>query len=271
MEHPVALQLGGSDPELLARAAALGAEAGYDEINLNIGCPSDRVASGDFGACLMASPERVADCVAAINAAVDVPVSVKTRCGIDDHDSYEFVAAFIETVAQAGCQFFIVHARKAILSGLSPKENRNIPPLQYPLVYQLAKEFPALRLLINGGIRELADVREHLRHVDGVMIGRQAYKEPYWMTELQAEVLSADLGSKCEMPSRAEIVRQMADYAESQLGQGVRIEQITRHMLGLYAGQPGARNWRRFLSERSRDWQDADLISRSLEFVETSQ
>jgi tRNA-dihydrouridine synthase A len=271
-EHPVALQLGGSDPEQLARAALLGAQAGYDEINLNIGCPSDRVKSGDFGACLMASPERVADCVAAIRSRVNLPVSVKTRCGIDAHDSYDFVANFIATVAQAGCQFFIVHARKAILKGLSPKENRNIPPLRYPMVYQLAAEFPDLRLLINGGIRELAGVREHLRYVDGVMIGRQAYTEPYWMAELQAEIMGPGGSDEWSPPDRADIVMQMAAYADSQLNQTVRINHITRHMLGLYAGQPGARKWRRFLTEQAQGaGRGSDLLVESLKFVSATE
>jgi tRNA-dihydrouridine synthase A len=264
-EHPVALQLGGSDPDLLARAARLGVAAGYDEINLNIGCPSDRVSSGEFGACLMAKPERVAECVAAMNAAVDVPVSVKTRCGIDDQDSYEFVEHFIATVAAAGCRLFIVHARKAILSGLSPKENRDIPPLRYPLVYRLAAAFPALRMSINGGIRTVAAASEHLEHVDGVMIGRQAYSEPFVMARLQQALLSAESGRAPELPLREDVVRAMAEYADTQLRHGVRLHQITRHMLGLYAGQPGARHWRRYLSERARDKNaGADVLIDSL-------
>ena len=247
-EHPLALQLGGSDPAELAKAARLGADAGYDEINLNIGCPSDRVSSGEFGACLMAQPDRVADCVAAIASTVDIPVSVKTRCGIDEQDSYEFVAGFIDTVARAGCGFFIIHARKAILSGLSPKQNREIPPLRYPFVYRLAKDFPQLRMLINGGIRTTVEVRGHLSHVDGVMLGRQAYKEPYWMAGLQTEVLNDLCGRQWSAPTRAEVVEQMAVYAERALASGARLNHITRHVLGLYAGRPGARAWRRFLS-----------------------
>jgi tRNA-dihydrouridine synthase A len=268
-EHPVALQLGGSDPAELAHAARIGVDFGYDEININIGCPSDRVASGDFGACLMDRPKLVGECVAAINAVTDVPVSVKTRCGIDDHDSYEFVANFIATVADAGCQFFIVHARKAILGGLSPKENRNIPPLRYPMVYQLSDDFPDLRMLINGGIRDTAAVVDHLRHVDGVMIGRQAYKEPYWMAELQSTVLSGESGDVMQLPLRTEIVEKMADYAEQEMARGARLDQISRHMLGLYAGQPGARRWRQFLST-SANLKNAGpgILSESLKFVE---
>jgi tRNA-dihydrouridine synthase A len=270
-EHPVALQLGGSDPDLLAQAARLGADAGYDEINLNIGCPSDRVSSGEFGACLMAKPDRVAECVAAMNAVVAVPVSVKIRCGIDDQDSYEFVENFIATVASADCRYFIVHARKAILSGLSPKENRNIPPLRYPLVYRLAATFPKLRMSINGGIRTVAAASEHLEHVDGVMIGRQAYSEPFFMARLQQAVLSPEAGRASELPARADVVRAMAEYADAQLGQGVRLHQITRHMLGLYAGQPGARHWRRYLSERTRDKNSgADVLLDSLREVNAS-
>ena len=211
-EHPVALQLGGSNPAELAHAARIGTDFGYDEININIGCPSDHVASGDFGACLMDRPELVGECVAAINAVTDVPVSVKTRCGIDEHDSYDFVANFISTVADAGCQFFIVHARKAILGGLSPKENRNIPPLRYPMVYQLSDDFPDLRILINGGIRDTAAVVEHLLNVDGVMIGRQAYKDPYWMAELQSAVLSGASGEIVQLPQRREIVKKITSY-----------------------------------------------------------
>ena len=252
-EHPVALQLGGSDPALLAEAARRGAGHGYDEINLNIGCPSDRVVSGEFGACLMDRPALVADCVAAIQAVVDVPVTVKTRCGIDNQDSHEFVAEFIETVAAAGCDLFILHARKAILAGLSPKENRNIPPLRYEFVYELARQFSHLRIIINGGIRTSAEVATHLAHTDGVMIGRQAYSEPYWMAELQSAFLNAQAGRDWVPPAREEIVAAMAEYADRACASGVRLHHVTRHMLGLYAGRPGARAWRRFVSERSRD------------------
>ena len=270
-EHPLALQLGGNEPKLLAQAATLGAEFGYDEINLNIGCPSDRVSSGNFGACLMAQPDLVADCIRAISEAVDIPVSVKTRCGIDDKDSYEFVADFVEQVAAAGCRLLIVHARKAILSGLSPKENRDIPPLRYPMVYQLANDFTQLRILINGGIRESAAVREHLQHVDGVMIGRQAYSQPYWMAHLQAEFFSDADDNAAPIPVRREVVEQMAEYAERQLAQGLRLQQVSRHMLGLYAGQPGARRWRRFLTNQvvARDASPQVLID-SLQLVDTA-
>lgn len=246
-EQPLALQLGGSEPELLAQAARIAAGYGYDEINLNIGCPSDRVQSGSFGACLMAEPDRVADCIGAMKGAVDTPVTVKTRIGIDDHESYEFLADFVGTVAQAGCHKFVVHARKAILSGLSPKENRSIPPLRYETVYRLKKDFPDLRIIMNGGVRTTAEVRTHLQHTDGVMIGRQAYSDPYWLVDLQ-RVLTGEAGDWHPL-SREQIVGQMAVYAERQLAAGTRMHHISRHMLGLFAGRPGARGWRRFISE----------------------
>ncbi|MCP4088854.1 MAG: tRNA dihydrouridine(20/20a) synthase DusA [Gammaproteobacteria bacterium] len=248
VESPLALQLGGSDPALLAKAARIGEQWGYDEINLNIGCPSDRVQSGRFGACLMAEPEIVAASVNAMGEVVSIPVTVKTRIGIDDHDEYEYLAHFIETVAAAGCTMFIVHARKAILKGLlSPKENRSIPPLHYDVVYRLRQEFPELRIVINGGVRTTLDAKLHLKEVEGVMIGRQAYSDPYWLTELQGLLLP--VGAKWKAPSRESIVKQMAEYAGRELSSGTRLHHISRHMLGLYSGQPGARAWRRFLSE----------------------
>lgn len=247
VEHPVALQLGGSEPSTLAAAAAIGEQWGYDEINLNIGCPSDRVQSGRFGACLMADARRVAECVAAIRAQVNIPVSIKTRIGIDDRDDYGFLRDFVALTAEAGCRMYIVHARKAILEGLSPKENRSIPPLNYPRVYRLKRDHPDLRVIINGGIRESTEVRAHLAEVDGVMIGRQAYSNPYWMAELQAEFFGDD-----SMPSREEVMHGMADYAARELVSGGRLSHITRHILGLYTGCPGARDWRRYLTEESR-------------------
>jgi tRNA-dihydrouridine synthase A len=251
LESPLALQLGGSDPALLADAARVGEQWGYDEINLNIGCPSDRVQSGRFGACLMAEPETVAAGVSAMVDVVNIPVTVKTRIGIDDHDEYEYLANFISTVADAGCSMFIVHARKAILAGLSPKENRDIPPLRYDVVYRLRQEFPTLRIVINGGVRSTAEVESHLREVDGVMIGRQAYSDPYWLTRLQRLLLPAT--ALWEPPSRESIIMQMAEYVEREQSKGARLHHISRHMLGLYAGQPGARAWRRFLSEGAAD------------------
>lgn len=247
-EHPVALQLGGNEPVLLAAAAKIAEDYGYDEINLNVGCPSDRVRSGAFGACLMAQPGLVADCVSAMQASVSIPVTVKNRIGIDDgvtcNDSFEFLADFTQQVSAAGCELFIVHARKAVLGGLSPKQNLNIPPLRYSVVAQLKQAFPELRILINGGIRDVNTTTEQLQHVDGVMLGRQAYKEPYLLAELQ----QACFDSVPELPNRASVVHAMAEYAATQLTGYTRMHHITRHMAGLYSGAAGARRWRRELA-----------------------
>lgn len=259
-EHPVVLQLGGSDPEMMAEAAAIGAAQGYDEININVGCPSDRVQSGQFGACLMASPETVAACVAAMSARIDIPVTIKTRIGIDEHDDYEFLRAFVETTAAAGCETFVIHARKAILEGLSPKENRSVPPLIYPRVYRLKEEFPALTVILNGGVTTVENCREHLRHVDGVMIGRQAYHQPWFLTELESA-----FGEGAIPGSRHEVVKAMLPYIEKELARGTFLKHITRHMLGLFAGQPGARQWRRDLSENAhRHGATADVVREAL-------
>lgn len=264
-EHPVALQLGGSEPDLLAKAAATGQRWGYDEINLNVGCPSDRVQSGRFGACLMSEPQTVADCIQAMNRATQVPITVKTRIGIDDRDDYAFLCDFVGHVAQAGCEMFIVHARKAILAGLSPKENRSVPPLRYDVVYRLKKDFPDLRIILNGGVRDTPAVKAHLLAADGVMIGRQAYSDPYWLVELQRDLFAEK--AHAQVPDRRAVVVKMAEYADSQLTDGVRLSHVTRHMLGLFAGQPGARNWRRFVSESSRS-PDAgpEVLLKSLEY-----
>ncbi len=260
-EHPIALQLGGSDTAMMAAAARKGADAGYDEININVGCPSDRVQNGAFGACLMARPERVADCVRAMRSAVDVPVTVKTRIGIDDQDSEAFLRRFVETVAAAGCDTFIVHARKAILQGLSPKENRTVPPLNYPRVYALKRDYPGLTVVLNGGITTADECVAHLRHVDGVMIGRQAYQNPWFLTELERVVL----GNQRVAASRDEVVAAMLPYIERSIAAGAQLKHITRHMLGLYAGQPGARAWRRYLSENAhRPGADADTVRAAL-------
>lgn len=244
-EHPVALQLGGSNPRELAEAAEIGALFGYDEINLNVGCPSDRVQSGRFGACLMAEPELVAECVAAMAGAVGLPVTVKCRIGIDDQDSEADFARFIDIVADAGCRTFIVHARKAWLNGLSPKENRDVPPLDYDRVYRLKASRPDLTVIINGGIETIAEARAHLDHVDGVMLGRAAYQNPY----LLASVDAAFFGAAAHMPHPTEIIMGMVPYIERQLVQGARLSSITRHMLGLVHGLPGARGFRRHLTE----------------------
>jgi tRNA-dihydrouridine synthase A len=245
-EHPLAIQLGGSDPALMAEAAAKAAAAGYDEVNINVGCPSDRVQSGQFGACLMAQPDTVAACFRAMQAAVDVPVTVKTRIGIDDHDSEEFLERFVATVAAAGCGKFVVHARIAILEGLSPKENRNIPPLNYERVYRLKQSHPELEIVLNGGITEPGQIDTVLEHVDGVMIGRQAYQQPWFLAELERR-FDADF----DLPCRRKIVERMVPYIENELREGERLGRIVRHMVGLFAGQPGARAWRRYLSENA--------------------
>ena len=245
-ELPLAIQLGGSDPQDLAIAAKVAEDYGHLEINLNVGCPSDRVQSGSFGACLMARPQLVADCVAAMKDAVSIPVTVKTRIGIDDQDSYEFLCAFIDAVS-LHCDRFVVHARKAILQGLSPRENRQVPPLMYERVYQLKRDYPQLKIVLNGGVQTVEQVVSHLEHVDGVMIGRAAYQDPYLLAELERRFLDPDFVP----PSRADIALSMLDYIDNEISRGCRLHNITRHMLGLYAGQPGARRWRRALGEQA--------------------
>jgi tRNA-dihydrouridine synthase A len=248
-EHPLALQLGGNEPAKLAAAARIAEDYGYDEINLNVGCPSDRVRSGAFGASLMAQPALVAECVAAMNAAVALPVTVKSRIGIDDgvvcNDSFEFLENFTVQVAAAGCEHFIVHARKAVLGGLSPKQNLSIPPLRYEVVARLKSLHPELRISINGGVRDVAVTQEQLQYVDGVMIGRQAYKEPYLLAELQQAVFGDEA---YVAPVRRDVVQAMAEYSGTALTGHTRMHHITRHMAGLYAGAPGARQWRRELA-----------------------
>lgn len=258
-EHPVALQIGGGDPKLMSKAARLGADAGYDEININVGCPSDRVQSGAFGACLMAEPARVADCVSAMRATSSVPVTVKTRIGIDDEDSVEFLYRFVTAITEAGCDHVVVHARKAILEGLSPKENRSVPPLCYPRVYGLKDDFPDLHVVVNGGISSIDDCRRHLSRVDGVMIGRQAYQQPWLLAELKA------LEDGIER-QREDIVREMLPYIERELARGTPLNRMSRHMLGLFAGRPGARAWRRTLSEHAhRADAGPEVLIRALE------
>jgi tRNA-dihydrouridine synthase A len=245
MEHPVVLQLGGSDPALLAEAARVGQDYGYDAINLNCGCPSDRVQAGRFGACLMAEPDLVADSVAAMKAAVSIPVTVKTRIGIDRSEGFDFVATFIGRVAAAGCDHFIVHARKAWLKGLSPKENREVPPLDYTLVHRLKREFPKLRIEINGGITTMEAICDQLTHVDGVMIGREAYHSPMFLAESTAMLAGR------EPPSRMAVIEAYRPYIEQQLAQGSRLRSMTRHMIGLFNTMPGGKQWRRCLSENA--------------------
>ena len=262
-EHPVALQLGGSEPRELAAAARAGEEAGYDEINLNCGCPSDRVASGAFGACLMREPARVADCVAAMRAAVSVPVTVKMRIGVVsgtreqtrgalskfDESDFEALHGFASQVRQAGCQVAIVHARKAVLGGLSPKDNREVPPLRDDVVRRLREQFGGLPMVVNGGFRTAASVLEGLTWCDGVMLGREAYHRPFVLSELQQALGGTE---RFEPPSREALLERMARYAQRQLARGERLSTITRHMLGLYSGEPGARDYRRLLSEGAR-------------------
>ncbi|MGD9501437.1 MAG: tRNA dihydrouridine(20/20a) synthase DusA [Methyloceanibacter sp.] len=256
-EHPVGLQLGGSDPKRLAKAAKIGADFGYDEINLNIGCPSDRVQSGRFGACLMAEPDLVADCVAAMSAAAPVPVTVKCRIGIDDQDAEESLDRFIDAVAEAGCRSFIVHARKAWLEGLSPKENRDVPPLDYDRVRRLKARRPALEIVLNGGIESFAAALAQLPHVDGVMLGRAAYADPY----LLAEVDRALFGAAGTPPSRLDVLDRFAPYVEAELAKGTRLNAMTRHILGLFHGRPRARLFRRHLAENAhRDGAGLDVL-----------
>ena len=254
IEHPIALQLGGSEPADLAIAAKRGEEWGYDEINLNCGCPSERVQKGAFGACLMSEPQLVADCVKAMRDVVDIDVTVKHRIGIDDVQDYAFVRDFVGQIAEAGCETFIVHARNAILKGLSPKENREIPPLKYEYAYQLKKDFPDLEIIINGGIKTLAEIDEHLAHCDGVMLGREAYHNPYLMSAFDARYY----GEVAAPKTRQEVLAAMIPYIEDQLrcfgdnGRGLRLNSITRHMLGLSFGLVGARAFRQMLSDTKR-------------------
>ena len=247
-EHPLALQLGGSEPKDMAECARIAEDYGYDEVNINVGCPSERVQKGAFGACLMAEPHLIADCVSAMRAAVKIPVTVKNRIGIDDQEDYSALYGFVQTVAAAGCETFIIHARKAWLKGLSPKENREIPPLRYELVYELKQALPQLEIIINGGITTLAQCQEHLQHVDGVMVGREAYHNPW----ILAEVDTLLYGSDEPIPEdRKAILEAFLPYVQSQLDAGIPLKHMTRHILGLFQGMPGARQWRRLLSEQA--------------------
>ena len=246
-EHPVGLQLGGSDPKKLGEAARIGADFGYDEINLNIGCPSDRVQSGRFGACLMTEPTLVAECVAAMDAAGPAPVTVKCRIGIDDQDAEESLDRFIDAVADAGCKTFIVHARKAWLDGLSPKENRDVPPLDHDRVHRLKAPRPDLEIVINGGIASLEEAAPHLAALDGVMLGRAAYADPYLLAEVDRTLYGGD----APLPSRIEVLDRFLVYVERELARGVRLNSMTRHILGLFHGQPRARAFRRHFAENA--------------------
>lgn len=265
-ENPVALQLGGSDPAALAQCAKLAEARGYQEINLNIGCPSDRVQNGRFGACLMAEAALVAKCVRAMCDVVSIPVTVKTRIGIDEKDSYAFLCDFVGQVAEkGGCEMFIIHARKAWLSGLSPKENREVPPLDYARVYQLKRDFPHLTLSVNGGIKSLDEARMHLQYLDGVMVGREAYQNPSLLMQVDPMLFESDVPAVDPMAA----VRAMYPYIEQQLGQGTWLGHMTRHMLGLFQGIPGARQWRRYLSENAhKPGAGIETVEKALALVE---
>ncbi|MFZ2168911.1 MAG: tRNA dihydrouridine(20/20a) synthase DusA [Methylococcaceae bacterium] len=264
IENPLAFQLGGSNPRELASCAKMVEDYGYMEVNLNVGCPSDRVQNGRFGACLMAEPDLVAECVAAMSQAVVIPVTVKSRIGIDERDSYQELVHFITTVASAGCKTFIVHARKAWLSGLSPKENREVPPLRYEMVYQLKKDFPQLDIILNGGITSLNQAEEMLKNVDGVMMGREAYHNPYILADVDKRIF----GASSDPISRYAIVALLIPYIQQQLKAGARLNSVSRHILGLFHGEPGARAWRRTISENvSKSGADENVILEALKFT----
>ncbi len=263
-EHPIALQLGGSNPGELSKAARIGADFGYDEINLNVGCPSDRVKAGRFGACLMAEPALVGECVAAMRAAVSVPVTVKTRLGVDDHDSYEHLCGFVESVMTAGCRVVVLHARKAWLQGLSPKQNREIPPLRYDLVHAVKRDYSDLSVVLNGGLLSLDAVAAHLGDLDGAMLGRVAYHDPYVLAQVDRRFYG---DTRCA-PARDEVVHRLLPYIETHLSRGGRLQQIARHILGLYHGQFGGRRWRRQLSEHAhRDGAGVGVVLDALKAV----
>jgi tRNA-dihydrouridine synthase A len=266
-EHPLVLQLGGSDAKTLTECAKMAEQYGYDEININVGCPSDRVQNGRFGACLMAEPELVAECVNEMQSATSVPVTVKSRIGIDDLDSYGFLHNFIDVVSKADCKHFIIHARKAWLSGLSPKQNREVPPLDYDRVYRIKKDFPQLDISINGGIKTFAESNEHLKHIDGVMIGREIYQNPYMLTQADNVIYQ----QKNDVLTRLEVIEQMAIYIEQHIANGGRAWHVLRHMLGLCNGLPGARGFRRYLSEQSsQEGADSKILFEAFAKVQQS-
>jgi len=265
-EHPLVLQLGGSDPKAMAECAIRAAGLGYDEININVGCPSDRVQNGRFGACLMAEPSLVAQCVEQMKQAVDIPITVKSRIGIDDQDSYEFLTNFIATVERSGCDHFIVHARKAWLSGLSPKQNRDIPPLDYDRVYQIKQDFSHLTISINGGVKSYQESLDHLSHVDGVMIGREIYANPYMLADADQIIY----GDSVEKVSRASIIEEMAKYIDCHVAGGnkAKASHVTRHMLGMCNGLAGAKQFRRYLSEHATSAEaTGDVLLKAFELV----
>jgi tRNA-dihydrouridine synthase A len=265
-EHPVALQLGGSDPDELAEAAKIAESFGYDEINLNVGCPSDRVQKGRFGACLMLEPERVRDCLRAMLEAVDIPVTIKTRLGVDDHYSYGFFRDFTGTVMESGCNVLVAHARKAMLAGLSPKENRQIPPLHHDWVYRLKRELPGLWVVINGGIDSASAAQEHLRQVDGVMLGRAAYQSPWVLAECQQAICGEGAPA-----SRGAVVAAITEYLARQVACGAPVKRMTRHVLGLFQGRPGAKIWRRHISQHAHlDDRNHNILNEALEAMQAA-
>lgn len=262
-EHPVALQLGGSDPGELAECAKLAEQYGYDEVNLNCGCPSDRVQQGKFGACLMAEPALVADCIGAMKQAVSIPVTIKTRIGIDNHDSYQFLLDFLGPSVERGCDTFIIHARKALLKGLSPAENRMIPELKWDYAYRLKQDFPNLNIILNGGIKTIEDIQNSLKHVDGVMIGREAYTNPYFLADIEREIFG-----NTAVKTRSEIIQDLIPYVDRILSEGTPVKDVTRHILGLWQGLPGARKWRQILSQDAyREGANSNVILKALEKV----
>jgi tRNA-dihydrouridine synthase A len=267
-EKPLALQLGGSEPAILAAATRIAQEEGFDEVNLNVGCPSDRVQSGRFGACLMREPALVAECIAAMRAAVSIPVTVKCRLGVDEQEDYVSLLDFIDTVAATGCDTFVVHARKAWLQGLSPKENREVPPLRYEQVYRLKQERGQLTILINGGIVDASTAHEHLRHTDGVMLGRAAYHDPYFLHRLHGEIYAPDLA----LSARSDLLRELEPYVRTEMERGTALKHITRHVLGLFHGQPGGRAFRQVLSEGAhRAGAGWELVERALAVTQMRQ
>ncbi|MEY4769010.1 MAG: hypothetical protein RL637_1649 [Pseudomonadota bacterium] len=264
-EHPLALQLGGSHPQELAICAKIAQDYGYDEVNLNVGCPSDRVQNARFGACLMLEPQRVAECVQVMQQAVQIPVTVKCRIGVDQRDSYEELAEFISCVSQAGCRTFIIHARKAWLSGLSPKQNREVPPLRYEVVFQLKQQFTHLEIILNGGIEQIETATTLLTQVDGVMLGRAVYQQPYLLAEVDEKIFAENQPKR----SRQQIVFELVPYIQAQLANGVRLHSISRHLLGLFHGQKGGKQWRRYLSENATAVNATEqILLQSLQFIE---
>ena len=266
-EHPVALQLGGSEPQAMADCSKMAEDYGYDEVNINVGCPSDRVQNGAFGACLMAEAELVAENVAAMRDAVDIPVTVKNRIAIDDMDEYETLHNFLKVVSKAGCETFIIHARKAWLKGLSPKQNRDVPPLNYELVYQMKKEFPSLEIIINGGIKTIEECQQHLTKVDGVMVGRQAYHHPFMMIEVD-RVIYKDSFVGLDDKAEQQVLNEYLEYIQTQLDKGVFLKHMSRHLLGLFSGQAGAKAWRRHISENAhKEGAGIEVIQQAVSYL----